>query len=195
MDSFGRYKIVRQVGMGAFANVYEAIDPVLDRRVAVKVARAHPDSPDYESPVVRFRTEATVLRRLEHPSIAKVFEMNTLEDGTSYLVMEWIQDRSLEQILQAGQRIPLDEALFIAEQVASALGAAHAAGFLLHSDVKPSNIFIDDAGLKHSPRVILSDFGLAGSSGATSMTQAGTVVGTPFYMAQANSRTGAFPQL
>jgi len=169
--------------MGAFASVYEAIDPLLDRRVAIKVANSPGDSPDYESPAVRFQTEARVLRRLDHPSIARVYDTGVLEDGSPFLVMDWIEGRSLEQILHADRRIPLDEALFIAEQTAAALGAVHAAGFL-HSDVKPSNIFIDDASSLHSPRVTLSDFGLAGKlSSATSMTKAGTVVGTPYYMA------------
>jgi serine/threonine protein kinase len=183
MDHIGHYKIVRQVGMGAFGSVYEAFDPLLDRRVAIKLSRTHADSPDYETPAVRFQTEARVLRRLDHPSIARVFDTGVLDDGTPFLVMEWTEGRSLDQILQAGQRIPLDESLSIAEQTASALGAAHAAGFL-HSDVKPSNIFIDDASSAHFPRVMLSDFGLAGAlSSATSMTKAGTVIGTPYYMA------------
>jgi tRNA A-37 threonylcarbamoyl transferase component Bud32 len=183
MDRIGQYKIVRQVGMGAFASVYEAFDELLGRRLAVKVAKTHPDSLDFETPAVRFQTEARVLRRLDHPSIARVFDTGVMDDGTPFLVMEWIEGRSLEQILQDGQRIPLDESLSIAEQAASALGAAHEAGFV-HSDVKPSNIFIDDASSKHSPRVKLSDFGLAGAlSSATSMTKAGTVIGTPYYMA------------
>ena len=183
MDHIGRYKIVRQVGMGAFASVYEAIDELLGRRFAVKVARTHADSPDFETPAVRFKTEARVLRRLDHESIARVIDTGVLDDGTPFLVMEWIEGRSLEQILQARHRIPLEESLSIAEQTASALGAAHEAGFL-HSDVKPSNIFIDDASSKHSSRVKLSDFGLAGElSITTSMTRAGTVIGTPYYMA------------
>jgi serine/threonine protein kinase len=180
MDYIERYKIERLVGQGGASRVYEAIDPDTLRQVAIKVARTDPESPDYDSAVVRFQTETRLLARLVHPSITSVYGAGVLPDGSPFVVMEWVEGQSLSQILKTDHNIPLLFALSIAEQIASALGAAHTAGFL-HSDVKPSNILVQHYG--PNPSVKLLDFGLAGKLlGDTGMTRIGVIVGTPYYM-------------
>jgi serine/threonine-protein kinase len=162
--------------MGA---VYKASDPALDRVVAIKTINPAllAGGDRHEDYLERFRREAKAAGRLSHPGIVSVFDLG-LDDATAtpFIVMEYVPGVSLEAVLQENPRLPLDQAMEIVEQVASALDEAHRNG-IVHRDVKPANIFLDDRG-----RVKVGDFGVARLEGSD-LTQAGVRVGTPAYTA------------
>lgn len=190
MDSIGPYRIKRVVAEGGLSTVYAAVDPRDGRRVAIKVARFAADSPDHAWVVDRFRQECSLLSKLSHPSIVSIFDEGFLPDGSPFVISEWVDGRSLQDILQAEKRIPWATALTIAEQVAGALGAAHALGFV-HSDVKPSNILIQKLEPSAPVGVKLLDFGVAGRLDLnTRQTHAGVLMGTPSYMSPEQIRAG-----
>jgi serine/threonine protein kinase len=169
----GRYKVVAVLGRGAMGVVYEAVDPYIERRVAIKTLDKSQGGHDAAA---RFLSEARAVGRLVHPNIVQVFD--AAEDGNvAYMVMELVHGDSLLSRLRPGQ--PLDLALTVRTigELLSALGFAHAQG-VVHRDVKPSNVLIDDQG-----RVKLADFGVAFVDDSTHRTAAGTVIGTPSYMA------------
>jgi hypothetical protein len=191
MDSIGPYRIERLVAEGGLSIVYGALDPRNGRRVAIKVAKTTADSPDHAWVVDRFRRESSLLAKLKHPAIVSISDEGVLPDGSPYVVSDWVEGRNLDQILKVDHKIPLPIALFIAEQVAGGLGAAHSLGFV-HSDVKPGNILIRD----HDPLAPLSvkllDFGVAGKlDNDTQKTRAGMLIGTPYYMSPEQIRAGA----
>jgi serine/threonine-protein kinase len=191
MNSIGPYQIEQLVAEGGLSTVYAALDPRSGRRVAIKVAKTTTDSPDHAWIMDRFRRESFVLATLKHPAIASISDQGVLPDGSPYLVSDWIEGSSLDQILRAKFRIPLPSALFIAEQVAGALGAAHSLGFV-HSDVKPTNIFIQDQNPSAALTVKLLDFGVAGElANDTHETRAGVLIGTPHYMSPEQLRAEA----
>lgn len=174
----GRYKLIGILGKGAMGIVYEAIDPQLERRVAVKTMRIADISPDqaanYER---RFLTEARSAARLRHPGIVSVFDWGREEDVT-YLVMEKVKGVNLRNCLDAGVRFSASGAAAILRQVLSALAHAHEQK-IVHRDIKPENILLDAEGL-----VRLTDFGIAkmqdGADNGTLVS--GMAIGTPRYM-------------
>ena len=185
----GPYEIVDKLGEGGMGEVYRGRDAKLGRDVALKVLpAAFAADPDR---LARFEQEARALAALNHPNIAQVYGLE--QDGDApVIVMELVDGQDLAQRLAAG-RLPQDEALAIARQIAEALGAAHDAG-IVHRDLKPANVVVgtDD-------RVKVLDFGLAktadgtGTSGSgltesptimsPAMTQTGVIMGTAAYMA------------
>jgi serine/threonine-protein kinase len=191
MDSIGPYKIERVVALGGMSTVYEGRNPISGGRVAIKVARFAADSPERERALERFRREAALTVKLRHPAVLSTSDFGVLPDGSPYVVSEWIEGRDLDQVLRADTRIPLPIALFIAEQVAGALGAAHSLGFV-HSDVKPANIFIQDQNPSAPLVVKLMDFGVAGKlDHDTHSTRGGQLIGTPYYMSPEQIRAGS----
>lgn len=169
----GRYRIVERLGAGAFGIVYLCEDLQLQRRVAVKVllAAAHA-SPELTE---RFQREARAVARLSHPNIVSIFDVGQHE-GLPYLVMEYVDGPSLERAM-AGKPWSISVSLNLAIQLADALVTTHSAG-IVHRDVKPSNILIDNEG---RPR--LADFGLARIADDTHwLSHTGDIVGTPRYM-------------
>jgi serine/threonine protein kinase len=177
----GRYRMVRFVGEGGMGTVYRAHDERLAREVAVKVLRGeHFNNPTLRA---RFEHEARAVARIDHPGVIAVYDSGENEDGSLYIVMEWLSGVDLGQLLAScGPGTPREVAELL-RQGAAALGAAHRAA-IVHRDIKPENIFLSPApggGL----RVKLLDFGvakeLAGES--ASLTQTGIVIGTPLYMA------------
>jgi serine/threonine protein kinase len=157
--------------------VLSAIDPALDRPVAVKLIRLDVDGTQAAELEQRFLREARVAARVTHSSIASVFDAGR-EGDSLFLVMELVQGESLAKRLAEGRFPTLPEALEIASQVADALAAAHAAG-VVHRDIKPANILLTRTG-----QVKVSDFGVAKAVGeSTELTRTGTVVGSPAYMA------------
>jgi eukaryotic-like serine/threonine-protein kinase len=168
-----RFRRLRRLGEGGFGDVWLAVDTALDREVAIKVARA-PD-PDTEQ---RIRREARALAAVHHPHCVRVYDILPGVDDLSGLaiVMEYVPGPSLAQ--QVRDRGPLSdtEGAHLWHSMAAALAAAHHRG-VLHRDVKPSNIIIDDAGRAH-----LIDFGIARTAGDPSLTAAGLVIGTPDYL-------------
>ena len=170
---FGAYEIVAPVGEGGMAAVYKAYQPAMERFVAVKVlSRTLAESNEFTN---RFQREAILLAQLQHPHILPVFDYGQ-KDGYSYIVMPFLQNGTLAELLQARRRT-LSEIHQIMTQIGGALGYAHARG-MIHRDVKPSNVLIDEQG-----NCLLTDFGLARMIQASDrLTSAGAIMGTPSYM-------------
>ncbi|MBK8101094.1 MAG: protein kinase [Planctomycetes bacterium] len=174
----GDFRLLREVGRGGMGVVFEAQQLSLGRRVAVKVL-----APERTGPlaIARFRREAQVLARLDHPAIIKVLDVGET-DGVWWLAMEFIDGKTLEERLSAvraagGHRgASLRELVQIIAAIADALQHVHDAG-ILHRDLKPSNIL-----LRADGQALLSDFGLARDEAAPTVTQVGVIAGTPHYM-------------
>ncbi len=177
----GKYRVDAQIGRGGMGAVYKARDVRLDRDVAIKVVRADLlGSPDAR---VRFRREAQVVARLQHPSVVAVFDYGTFADGAAYIVMEFIRGEDLRQRLRRTAVLPPDEVVALLTGVAGGVQAAHDAG-VLHRDLKPENILLPEN--RAAPKVL--DFGVAKTAPAAdgaggTATFGATVVGTPAYMA------------
>ena len=166
----GRYRLIGPIGRGAFGTVYKALDPVLNRVVAVKVLGSRTG---WARQALAREAEAT--SSLTHPNILRVFDFFEAGDS-AVIVVEFIEGRSLADILREGKPLNQDYVITIAAHVGSALAYAHRRR-VIHRDVKPSNILISTSG-----RVVLTDFGLAIASGEDTLTSSGTVLGTPRYM-------------
>jgi serine/threonine protein kinase len=168
----GRYAIVDRLGLGGFGTVYRAHDEVLDRMIAVKVARPRDD--DLRS-FERFQREARATARLEHPHAVRIYDAGR-DDQSLFLVLELVSGESLQSRLRHG---PLPAAMVAAAgcQAASALAAAHALG-IVHRDIKPANLLLGADG-----QVKVADFGVARLLGEERLTSEGGIVGTPDYMA------------
>lgn len=177
LSKLGRYDLVRVLGKGAMGTVYEAYDPHLERRVAIKTIAVMGLSEaalrDYE---LRFRVEALSCARLQHPHIVSVYDAG--RDGdTAYLVMEFVEGKDLKEHLDQGATFTLDQTLRIMRELLSALAYAHAQN-VVHRDVKPGNLLIEADG-----RVKLTDFGVARIQDADDATRTrGLMVGTLKYM-------------
>jgi hypothetical protein len=204
-----KYRLEQLLGRGGMGAVYRARDVRLDRLVALKVVRA--DLLGDPEARRRFRREAQIVARLQHPSIVAVYDYGTFADGGAYLVMELVRGEDLRHVLQREGRLDTDRAMQILTAVCSAIGAAHREG-VLHRDLKPENILLPSGG---GPAKVL-DFGVAklvtedrtpdaqesGLSTAqapTALTAAGMIIGTPAYMApeqfkavDADARTDVF---
>jgi serine/threonine protein kinase len=167
-----RYTLHDEVGTGATGSVYKARDTLLDTWVAVKLLK-----PEYTAnldALERVRQEILLSRDIAHPNIVRVYHLASFEGGT-YLTMQWIKGGTLADRLSEHQPLPPAEALTIAEKLASALAEAHGRN-VLHRDIKPGNILIDENGEPY-----LADFGLARLIGEHGLTRHGVFVGTPHY--------------
>jgi formylglycine-generating enzyme required for sulfatase activity/predicted Ser/Thr protein kinase len=169
----GKYEIVEEIGRGGFAVVYKARDTSLDRIVALKVL--HPQHTIDPKFIRRFRQEAQTAARLHHPHIVTIYEVGE-EAGQHYIAMVFLPGRTLDKVV-AGKPLPVDRAISIIEQVADALDAIHEQG-LVHRDVKPGNVMVDEAG-----QATLLDFGIVRAAEGTRLTTTMTTLGTPEYMA------------
>jgi serine/threonine protein kinase len=175
----GNYVIKEQIGAGGMGAVYLAEHPRIGRRVAVKVLL--PQLGGRADLVQRFFNEARAATATKNEHIIDVIDFGELADGSSYIVMEWLEGASLTAALQGG-RMPIERTLHIAEQMADALAAAHAQG-IVHRDLKPDNVFLIARG-KERDFVKVLDFGIAKLSVSGGMqTQTQTLLGTPYYMA------------
>ncbi len=173
-EQVGAYRIVEQRGQGGMSTVYRAYHAALDRYVALKVL--HPMFKGDREFLARFQREARIVARLEHPNIVAIYDFSEHE-GTPYLVMRFVEGRTLKALLGEQHPLPLPRVLEILRPVCDALEYAHGQG-VLHRDVKPSNILIEDDG-----KVFVTDFGLAKmvQSGDATISQ-DRVIGTPQYI-------------
>ena len=173
-DTFGLYRIEREIGRGGMAIVYLAYHQWLERPVALKILQPHLQQDD--EVVARFLVEAKSAARLEHPNIVAVHDAGVV-DGVHYMAMEYVEGETLADVL-ARTRGPLPDNFVVSltTQVASALDYAHRRG-VVHRDIKPSNILVQEDG-----KVLLTDFGIAHAVGLQSPVQQARVLGTPEYM-------------
>ncbi len=181
-DTFGLYRIEREIGRGGMAIVYLAYHQWLERPVALKVLQ--PQLQQDSNVVARFLVEAKAAARLEHPNIVAVYDAG-VADGVHYMAMEYIEGETLADVLaRLDGPAPAEFVLSVTSQVASALDYAHRRG-IVHRDIKPSNILVQENG-----KVLLTDFGIAHAVGLQSPEEKVAVLGTPEYMSpeQASGR-------
>ncbi|MEP7227927.1 MAG: serine/threonine-protein kinase [Gemmatimonadales bacterium] len=175
----GRYEITRLLGRGGMAVVFLAQDLVLERQVAIKVLP--PDMTRDAQLVTRFQQEAKTAAKLDHPNIIPIYRVES-EGGLVYIVMKYVSGQSLEELLARGP-LPIARVRHVLREAALALGHAHRRR-IVHRDVKPANIMLDDEG-----RVVLTDFGISKAVQDTGqLTGTGTIIGTPHYMAPEQAR-------
>src|SRR3954453_1404939 len=173
MQLNGRYRLDAQIGAGGMSTVYRAFDSVLERRVAVKLM--HREIAADTDQLERFRREARRVPQLPHPHIVGVIDAGE-EDGRPYIVFEYVEGETLKDRIRRMGRLPVDEAIAYAIEIARALGAAHAR-HIVHRDVKPQNVLIDEEG---SAKV--TDFGIARTLDEEGLTADGRVLGTTDYV-------------
>jgi serine/threonine protein kinase len=175
----GRYEIVEPIGKGSMGVVYRARQLSVERDVAVKVLLPEIlNATLSKNASERFQKEARIISKLRHPNTVKLFDFGQTADGRFYLVMEFLQGKPLDSLLEEG---PLDQqrTLSILSQIADALTEAHKNG-IVHRDLKPSNIFVDR--IEDQEVVKVLDFGIAKSTGEPMKTGTGAVIGSPAYM-------------
>src|SRR5436190_6301108 len=168
----GRYRIVRKLGTGGMANVYLAEDEVLGRRVAIKILDDRHAGDDQF--VERFRREAKNAASLSHPNIVSIYDRGEAE-GTYYIAMEYLDGRSLKELIVARGPAPIHLAVDYARQILAAIRFAHRHG-IVHRDIKPHNVLVDGEG-----RLKVTDRGIA-RAGVSQMTEAGSIIGTAQYL-------------
>src|SRR5437762_7881653 len=164
----GRYRIVRKLGTGGMANVYLAEDEVLGRRVAIKILDDRHASDDQF--VERFRREAKNAASLSHPNIVSIYDRGEAE-GTYYIAMEYLDGRTLKELIVARGPAPVNVAIDYARQILTAVRFAHRHG-IVHRDIKPHNVLVDTEG-----RLKVTDFGIAREIGRASCRERGWVSG------------------
>ena len=168
-----RYQIIKTVGEGGMANVYLAYDTILDRNVAVKVLRG--DLATDEKFVRRFQREALSASSLSHPNIVEVYDVGE-DNGSYYIVMEYIEGKHLKQLLKKRGNLTLTEVVDVMLQVTDGMSAAHDS-YIIHRDIKPQNIMILENGL-----IKITDFGIAMALNSTQLTQTNSVMGSVHYL-------------
>jgi len=189
----GSFQILQKIGSGGMGAVYKALQPEMNRMVGVKIL--HPKLANRKDLVSRFRREARAMSQLTHPNTVKVFLYGELDDGSLYIIMEFLDGKNLNQTVRTEGPFPVERALPVLIQACGALDEAHKAG-IIHRDLKPENIFlVQSGGLKDHAKVL--DFGLAKVGerqmrpGSIILTQEGMVFGTPEFMSpeQAQGKT------
>ena len=168
-----RYEIIRSIGEGGMANVYLGYDTILDRNVAIKVLRG--DLSNDEKFVRRFQREALSASSLAHPNIVEMYDVGE-DDGTYYIVMEYVDGKTLKQLLKKRGTLTLSEAIDIMSQLTDGMAHAHDS-YIIHRDLKPQNIMIKDDG-----QIKITDFGIAMALNSTQLTQTNSVMGSVHYL-------------
>ncbi|MCS5650500.1 MAG: Ig-like domain-containing protein, partial [Dehalococcoidia bacterium] len=171
LKEIGGYQVIEMVGEGGQGSVYRAQDASTGQIVAIKVLSRSASDGEF---LDRFQREASIMATLRHPNVVEVYDHGE-ENGQHYIVTEFVTE-NLERILERGGTLPLQRAITVVQQIASALQISHNAG-ITHRDIKPANVLLNDAG-----DVKLTDFGIASAEQLDSMTSENTTVGTPLYM-------------
>ncbi len=175
IEKLGRYRITSELGQGAMGVVYKAEDPVIERPVAIKTIKLDLSKAELANFEARFYREAKSAGRLNHPNIVTIYDVGK-SDNMAYMAMEFLEGQALRDILDAHTALAIDKIADIAAQVADGLAYAHENG-IVHRDIKPANIMIVRDGVAK-----ITDFGIA-QMPTGSRTLAGTVLGSPKYMA------------
>lgn len=168
-----RYEIIQNIGEGGMANVYLALDIILNRKVAVKILRG--DLATDEKFVRKFQREASAASNLDHPNIVGIYDVGE-DDGNYYIVMEYVEGRTLKSLIKRRGSLTLPEVVDIMTQLTSGIEHAHEKG-IIHRDIKPQNILILDDGL-----VKIADFGIAQALNSNELTQTNSVMGSVHYL-------------
>ena len=168
-----RYEVIRSIGEGGMANVYLGYDNILDRNVAIKVLRG--DLSNDEKFVRRFQREALSASSLAHPNIVEMYDVGE-DDGLYFIVMEYVEGKTLKQLLKKRGSLTLSEAIDIMLQLTDGMSHAHDS-YIIHRDLKPQNIMIKDDG-----QIKITDFGIAMALNSTQLTQTNSVMGSVHYL-------------
>ncbi len=168
-----RYEIIKSIGEGGMANVYLAQDTILDRKVAIKVLRG--DLANDEKFIRRFQREALSASSLSHPNIVEMYDVGE-DNGNHYIVMEYIEGKTLKQLLKKRGNLTVSEAVDIMLQLTDGISHAHDS-YIIHRDLKPQNIMIQEDG-----QIKITDFGIAMALNSTQLTQTNSVMGSVHYL-------------
>lgn len=169
-----RYMVVTTLGSGGMADVFLAIDTILNREVAVKVLRG--DSSNDPVALLRFQREASAVSKLHHPNVVEVYDIGEF-DGRNYIVMEYIRGKTLKQLIRQRGALMKDEAVSIMKQLVAAVSHAHEKN-IIHRDIKPQNVLVKDDGT-----IKITDFGIALAHDSVQLTQSDSVLGSAHYIA------------
>ena len=171
----GRYKIIGELGQGAMGVVYKAVDPIIDRTVAIKTINLNLSRQELEEYELRFQQEIKAAGRLNHPNIVTIYDVGKT-DTCAYMAMEFLEGKELKDLIATGQLQPVSDTIHTIAQVADGLAFAHSQD-IVHRDVKPSNIMVLKGGLAK-----ITDFGIARLPNAAVKTMTGLILGSPRYM-------------
>lgn len=181
-----RYEVVSHIGQGGMADVFLAVDTILNRQVAIKILRA--DLSTDTVSILRFEREAQAAAALAHPNIVEIYDVGDYK-GHHYIVMEFVSGKTLKQVIRSRGPLVNEEAIDIMKQLCSAVSEAHARG-IIHRDIKPQNVIV-----KADGSVKILDFGIATAKGSMQLTQANNVMGSVHYLAPELARgEAATPQ-
>ena len=168
-----RYEIIKSIGEGGMANVYLAQDTILDRKVAIKVLRG--DLANDEKFIRRFQREALSASSLSHPNIVEMYDVGE-DSGNHYIVMEYIEGKTVKQLLKKRGNLTVSEAVDIMLQLTDGISHAHDS-YIIHRDLKPQNLMIQEDG-----QIKITDFGIAMALNSTQLTQTNSVMGSVHYL-------------
>ena len=175
ISTLGRYKVISEIGQGAMGTVYKAVDPIIDRTVAIKTINLNLSRQELEEYEARFQQEIKAAGRLNHPNIVTIYDVGKT-DQVAYMAMEFLEGQELKDIIASGKLLPSDQMVDIIAQVADGLWFAHQQN-IVHRDVKPSNIMVMRGGIAK-----ITDFGIARLPNSAVKTMTGLILGSPRYM-------------
>lgn len=175
ISTLGRYKIISEIGQGAMGVVYKAVDPIIDRTVAIKTINLNLSRQELEEYEARFQQEIKAAGRLNHPNIVTIYDVGKTE-SVAYMAMEFLEGNELKDMIASGNLPTADQVVDIIAQVADGLWFAHQQD-IVHRDVKPSNIMVMKGGIAK-----ITDFGIARLPNSAVKTMTGLILGSPRYM-------------
>ena len=175
ISTLGRYKVISEIGQGAMGVVYKAVDPIIDRTVAIKTINLNLSRQELEEYEARFQQEIKAAGRLNHPNIVTIYDVGKT-DQVAYMAMEFLEGQELKDMIATGHLPSPDQVVDIIAQVADGLWFAHQQD-IVHRDVKPSNIMVMKGGIAK-----ITDFGIARLPNSAVKTMTGLILGSPRYM-------------